>query len=352
MGLQVLLTTGRPTAVERLLAVVALLGFLACEPKDTAPPLTGNATFFDWLVKASPDVISIRYDADSLAAHIEDEKDISAVLTIPGSTPQTIPIEIAARGETRKRICDVPPIHLKLPKDLRTAQGWEHLGKYKLVTHCLAADTANFLLLKEYVAYKLYELVSPHAFETLLFQLRYLPRDRDAKHYAFVIETDKELAARLECALLDETTAKTLLDKRAYQTLTLFQYMIGNTDWNLSRGHNIKFIACQEADRRIPIPYDFDASGLVNASYAVPYDRLPIRKVTERFFQYRGKKSDDFAAVVKTFLSAKSQMLQTIDSSPLPELHIRQMRAYVRDFFEIIEQEDWKENVFPATTSD
>ena len=40
------------------------------------------------------------------------------------------------------------------------------------------------------------------------------------------------------------------------------------------------------AGKRIPIPYDFDMSGLVNARYAAPPEHLPIRLVRTRF--YRG----------------------------------------------------------------
>ena len=55
-----------------------------------------------------------------------------------------------------------------------------------------------------------------------------------------------------------------------FDVLCLFEYMISNTDWNVSLLHNIKLIRKKDTKEIIVVPYDFDYSGLVNADYAVP----------------------------------------------------------------------------------
>ena len=59
--------------------------------------------------------------------------------------------------------------------------------------------------------------------------------------------------------------------------------MIGNTDWAVPNNHNVKLIYDKERKLAPPlvVPYDFDYSGLVDASYAVPNEVIGTEKVTE-----------------------------------------------------------------------
>jgi len=73
--------------------------------------------------------------------------------------------------------------------------------------------------------------------------------------------------------------------------VTLFEYMIGNTDYSLTQGapgtnccHNT--VPYSDGASTWPVPYDFDFSGFVNAPYAEPDPRFRIRSVTVRV--YRG----------------------------------------------------------------
>ena len=47
---------------------------------------------------------------------------------------------------------------------------------------------------------------------------------------------------------------------------SVFQYMIGNFDWHITRLHNVKMFSDEE--NHFMLPYDFDYSGFVNAHYA------------------------------------------------------------------------------------
>ena len=84
----------------------------------------------------------------------------------------------------------------------------------------------------------------------------------------------------------------------------MFQYFIGNTDWSAFAGpagaaccHNIVPLA-RDDGVLLPITYDFDAAGIVAASYALPDERLRIRSVRERL--YRGS-CRDLAALQRSF---------------------------------------------------
>jgi hypothetical protein len=74
----------------------------------------------------------------------------------------------------------------------------------------------------------------------------------------------------------------------------MFEYMISNVDWAMSSGpagdnccHNIKPISPTGGSLGfVPVPYDFDYSGLVDAPYAVVPDGVRAARVTQRV--YRG----------------------------------------------------------------
>ena len=95
-----------------------------------------------------------------------------------------------------------------------------------------------------------------------------------------------------------------------------FQFMIGNTDYSTTYQHNEKMIFI-EGKNAIPVPYDFDMSGMVDASYAVvsqiPGEEVNITDVKQRLF--RGFKRDDalFEQVRQQYLSQKDVFLNMID---------------------------------------
>jgi hypothetical protein len=82
------------------------------------------------------------------------------------------------------------------------------------------------------------------------------------------------------------------LDPQQMALVGVFEYLIGNTDFSPLLGakdafccHNI-VLASTPGSHLIPIPYDFDMSGLVDSPYASPNPKLTIKKVTQRL--YRG----------------------------------------------------------------
>jgi len=61
--------------------------------------------------------------------------------------------------------------------------------------------------------------------------------------------------------------------------MCLFNYLILNTDWYVFNRHNIEMVTDSTSSAIIPIPYDFDYSGFVGTSYAVPRDELDITSI-------------------------------------------------------------------------
>jgi hypothetical protein len=257
----------------------------------------------------------------------------------------SVPVNLRGRGNSRRAQCFFTPLWLKIPKGASKNTPFEGNRSLKLVLPCQEGESFNHLIVKEYMAYKLYEQVSPYFFQTRLFNLTLTDRqNKKGKTYAltaFVLEDVDNVAENYEAKTKDSGL---ILPQLINDTLALkqdfFAFMIGNTDWSNTTQHNVKMLIKGDG-KFIPVAYDFDYSGFVNAPYAIPYDYLPIKKVTERF--YRGIcRNEVLTQLVKSdFLQSESQILATLEkySSLLPSSEFESARNYLMDFFSILKNE-------------
>jgi hypothetical protein len=212
---------------------------------------------------------------------------------------QTLSLKLRARGVYRRQrnTCNLPPIRLNFQK--KQVAGTEFAGqdKLKLVTHCNhRRDVYEQYVLKEYLAYRIFNTITDYSFRTRLLKIDYVDSDDGGKtwsKYGFVIEDDDLLAERLGAEVVKVSRiAYEALDRQQAILVSVFQYLIGNTDYSLVASardddccHNTVLLSVADGNY-IPVPYDFDFSGLVNARYAKPNANLPIKSVVRRL--YRG----------------------------------------------------------------
>merc|ERR1712065_112318 len=106
-----------------------------------------------------------------------------------------------------------------------------------------------------------------------------------------------------------DVTKKGSLDK-----LVLFQYMIGNLDWEIGKQHNIKLLRGANNGLPVAVPYDFDYAGFVDASYAVPPKTMDVTDVKIRVF--RGFcRIDYYAKTIDYYLKNKSMFYNKIQKA-------------------------------------
>ncbi len=97
----------------------------------------------------------------------------------------------------------------------------------------------------------------------------------------------------------------------------------------------------ESADKRIPIPFDFDMSGIVNAKYAAPPSHLPIRLVRTRYYRGLCQPDDVMRDAIERMLSKKEEIIALYEGMPeLSRLSRNRTVAYVKKFFAILEDED------------
>ncbi len=217
----------------------------------------------------------------------------AATLAYADSTaPQgqrVVPVRARTRGIWRLKNCDFPPVRLNFANKEVKGSVWHDLDEPKLVSYCKGAPSYEQYVLQEYQLYRIYRLLTPASHQVRLLRMTYADSATgkvETTKYAFVIEDPAHLASRLGGKVLKAQGATPDdLDPQVATISYLFQYMIGNTDFSVSGLHNAELVA-MPTGTNLPIAYDFDYSGAVDASYAAPDPSLPISSVRQRL--YRG----------------------------------------------------------------
>jgi hypothetical protein len=271
----------------------------------------------------------------------------------PAVLTSTAPAErhdilLSARGLSRRTrdFCQFPPLRVELAARPAATSLFERQRRLKLVTHCRPAASHQQHVLLEYAAYRLFSRISPAGLRVRLATVDYVNDDGEplTSRLGFFIEDPDDAARRVG---MKEVKASGAVSSRSLNPAdaakaALFQYMIGNLDWSMRAGpggsccHNFELLgpAGAAASGLVPVPYDFDFSGLVNAPYAVPPDSVPVRSVRER--RYRGYciHNAQALAAAAEYRAKRDSLLSVLNEVPqLDERTRRRASAYLQDFF-------------------
>ena len=317
-------------------------------PAHAAAPLFAGDT---------PLEISIAVDFGSLCRPREAEDCEFTPSTLgyqdASGNMQSVPIEVKIRGGWRSltQNCSVPLLWVRFEASDTSGTPFEGQTLLPLTTHCgkgLSLDPAQSgirrseyeqYLLREFLAHRLYNTVSDYSLRVRLLRVSY-PKPGGggsrARHWAFLSEHFDDMAARLGAERLPRGSFDaTRLAAQHAATLALFQYMIGNTDWSIARERNTVLLS--RADRQIPVPYDFDMSGLVNAGYAGPAPGLPIDDVRDRHFLGYCQPGTDWDRLFADFTARREAILALGETIPgLSRSSRKSTEYFLNGFFRTI----------------
>jgi hypothetical protein len=223
--------------------------------------------------------------------------------------------EVRVRGHFRKQSenCDFPPLKLRFDKKSRTNTIFENARELKMVTHCQSglSEYGQFVV-QEYLIYRLYEVLSDICYKTRLVKVTYTDIKnpvRTLSRYAFFVEDNDLLEERLKGHIVDvPTVMPENIDRDHYVIISFFQYMIVNTDWSLPIMHNITLISLDYFKPPVPVPYDFDWSGLINIPYKVPTIAGMQTRVPERIYKGPCLKNKEAKKFKKFFEDKKEDL--------------------------------------------
>ena len=253
----------------------------------------------------------------------DSTKTFPASLTVAGGegSSVTIPVTLRTRGQLRlsSTVCTFPPLGVSFTKKEVKATPFDGQRELDMVTHCQDDDDYDQNVLKEYLAYRLYNLITPRSFRVRLAQVTYVEARSGRKlasRHAIFIEDEDDLARRLEGRALEfPRTAFNNYDGEALTTMAVFQYMIGNTDYSIWGLHNVKQV--QTRSRPLyPIIWDFDVSGLVSPPYGAPDPRLGLASLRARLYRGPCRSLEAFEPTFAAFRAKEAESMALVRSLP------------------------------------
>jgi len=271
-----------------------------------------------------------------------------------GAAGPPIPIELRTRGNVRRnpRLCEFSPLRLDLPKDKVKGTVFEGQGGIKLGTHCQSEGIYQQITLKEYLANRLHNALTPRSLRVRLARVTYADTDTGKKPYTrlgIFYEDADDMAARVGARELPVPRQMfQYVNQDALLFMSLFQYMIGNVDYSILTLHNVIMLDDVKG-ARLTVPYDFDYSGLVNAHYAVPAKGLEIPSVRDRLYRGPCKTEAEVNQALQPFRDKQAELLALVASMEplgLDEGQRKSTEKYLNEFFEIINKPDKVKRTF------
>lgn len=301
------------------------------------------STIFDMLYGEEPVEVSIFTDFEQLdSLRNTNEYQAAAFAFEYKDTESKWGIKLRTRGKFRRRICNQPPLKLNFDKDDLVAYGLQKDDELKLVTQCVPGYVGKDYVLREYLSYQLYNILSPHSFRAQLVKLEYncTSTGKKEKSWGIILEDKNTLERRLNSEKCGDCYGRPReeFDEQSLGRATLFQYMIANADYSLNQARNLELFRNKESGKLFVAPYDFDFSGLVNASYALPNPDYQQKRVRDRVFL--GHSSDEqLAETIAYFKEKKPEIMAYVDDAKyLAKGSRRDIEKYIESFYDSLDE--------------
>ncbi len=312
----------------------------------TKPDALKRKTFF---TDSSILEMELTTDLRFLLSKKPDEEYVpgSVVIKMPdGAELRADTVGIRTRGNYRRENCELASLMFKFNQSKDSKNALSNLKRLKFVAGCRRNVEVDQLVLKEYLVYKMYQLYTPVSFKVRMVRAHFVDINKKVKdyyQYGFFIEDIDDLADRNDMLERYNHGFLTEQTNREHTTLvSVFQFMIGNTDWAVPVDHNIKLVSPKEDTMKLPliVPYDFDYCGMVNASYAVPHESLEIESVTQRTFRGFARSMDELKPVAAIFNTEKAETYALVENHELLSKATKKMMVkYLDEFYAIIDSE-------------
>lgn len=307
-----------------------------------------TASIFDYLLEQGVRDVTIEADLSYLLSTVDSlEVEVEGTLrfTDKDGEERAISLDLSPRGRFRRQNCDFPPLKLNFSKKSLKAMGLTapEYDKLKLVTHCLDERfIAKELVAKEALAYEMSRILTPFSYRTQLLRVRYVDQNggfSTERRVGLLLEDTDEMAARIKGEECEDCLNPTpeLLDPIAENMHAWFQYLIGNVDFNLATNQNLKVVSRQDGSL-VPVPYDFDFSGLVSAPYARANGQLGQTSILDRVFIGQLAADPVMKYNIRQLLLKRSDLeLAVRRASYLSEHGKETSLQYVNEFYALLE---------------
>ena len=153
---------------------------------------------------------------------------------------------------------------------------------------------------------------------------------------SFFIEDDGDVADRMGMKKFEGQGAKFEdVEIEPGSLMAVFFYFVGNTDWSLPYLHNVELFTWN--GRYVPVPRDFDWSGVVSAPYARPDYRLGTTTVRERVWRGPCWPREVIDPAIARIVAAKETIYGRYRAHPgLDPKLLKESLEYYDEFYKLV----------------
>jgi len=325
------------------------------KPKEEKVP-TGETQVPALFTSETPLAITFRTNLRQLRRDKQDEAPWRwASVTYQDSAGKSVevPLRARTRGIWRLKHCDFPPVRFNFAAKDTKGTIFEGVDKPKIVNFCKDTDPFEQYVLQEAQLYRIYRLLTPVSHRVRVTRLSYVDSangKRDAERYGIIIEDPDQMANRNLAKVTEVKGAgPSDLEPKEFALAYMFLYLIGNLDFSFSGLHNTELITTTDG-RVLPVVYDFDYSGAVNAPYAVAPPNYNVPNVRTRKFLAPCELAAEFPSAVAKLVEQKEAIyaLYRDEVGKLLRPHVVQSTFdYFDDFYEQVRTpQDAERNIF------
>lgn len=265
----------------------------------------------------------------------------------------SLEVELQPRGQSRRDrdVCTFPPLWVHFDKQAVKGTVFAKQNKVKMVTYCRSPKGFQDYIVKEYLAYRIFNVLSDASFRVRLLEVSFHESGTSAKplvRYGFFIEHKKRLAKRLDLKVQEppERIPADSLEPGQAAVAELFQFMVSNTDFsfiappeNDSCCHNTVLFGADGQDPPVylPIPYDFDRTGLVDPPNGQPALELGQRSFRQRVYRGFCRAPEYLESAIARTLEARAGIEQLIrDEAALGGRAKDAALKYVASYYDVL----------------
>jgi hypothetical protein len=269
-------------------------------------------------------------------------KRFPATLAVPGDKEKPVNATLGTRGHFRLRqtSCSFVPLRVEFDRPNATGTVFDGQKALKLVTHCRENKAYEQYVMREYLVYRIFNLLTPRSFRARLAKVTYMDSVSGkllTTRYGMFLEDDDDVARRMDGRIAELFNASFKeVDAESQTLMFVFEYMIGSTDMSIIKLHNVRLV--QDRARVLyPVPYDFDLSGLVDTSYALVDKRLGIATVRDRLYRGPCRTAAELEPALEKMRATRPEVLALYDSLPdLDPAYRRDAKKYLEEFYAVI----------------
>jgi hypothetical protein len=336
----------------RALAVLLLSWTAAAQSDEDIAPLFADDDLLN--VKIIAPLTSIMFDR-------KDDKDVPGTFQYVATDGRSVDFDIGlrTRGNFRRRrnVCKFAPLRINFKVSQTRETLFDQQDKVKLVTHCQGVIEYQNNVAREYLAYRVFNILTDESFRVRVLRITYVDTDkknRETVSYGFLIEPKDQLAQRIRATQVELKQVFVPDLQPAFTNRTsLFHYFLGNIDFSqiyAETGDNCchNQVLFSNADGfYFSIPYDFDMSDFVGAEHSSPSSQFAASKPRRRLYRGWCANNAQLPASVKSFDEKRGEIDELINTTELlSKAKRKSLLRFIDKFYKSVESaKDIEKNI-------